>query len=87
MAALKYLETTKEIQPLEQEVLVSLSHDNSKAPGHRDVSYNCMTAEVVVHPPHQQRWQQNNCFKGKEKVIVSFYLQHHLRALGMFLTP
>lgn len=65
MAALKYLETTRD-QPLEQEVLGSLSHDNSKVPGHQDVSYNCMTAEVVVHPPHQQRWQQHDCFKGKE---------------------
>lgn len=36
---------------------------------------------------HQQAWQQNNCLKDKEKVIANFYLQHHLRALQMFLSP
>lgn len=36
---------------------------------------------------HQQGWQQNNCFKDKEKVIANFYLQHCLRALRMFLSP
>lgn len=27
------------------------------------------------------------CFKDKEKVITNFYLQHHVRALWMFLPP
>lgn len=84
-AALSYLETTKETQPLEQaDAAQPLPWWLSKAPHSEDVSFYslCTTTEVVVWP-HQQAGQQ----KDKEKVITNIYLQYQVRALWVFLSP
>lgn len=91
MAALNYLETTKRLSLWNSRCwsassmmtlqstwssgyfLLLTMHNNRRSGG--------------TSSSHQQAWQQNNCFKDKEKVIANFYLRHYLRALRMFLSP